>query len=380
MFNIILLTYAKSFTQPKLLVSVVSVATVLPSVFGVLVGRAADQTKRKPRLMIQTKLVQAALYLVLAQVINQHVVWVFYVVVAINMSSDTIGNYGSSLFTLVLQGRIVTSNRQQALGLNQSVSTLVQPVGQACGVAVMAATHNYALAGDLNAIAFLLSAVCLQLGHATLKMPATSQLSVPRSQQHVWPALQPVLRDVMQLSAVSGLGLVMGCNLLANGLTATLNLFFINRADQLPVSYSVAILLVNFGFVGGTVVGGLTKQTWVDRLSIRQLIISIAGCLASEFLVLLVYPHLWAILLATFSLACLTGKLDPKFFALIMVKADPQQLGAIFGLISTVVMLATPIGSLGFVLSYNIGGATATFAVGLILALVTLGWLQLAKL
>lgn len=379
LFNIILLTYAKSFTQPKLLVSIVSIATVLPSAFGVLAGRAADQTKRKPRLMIQTKLVQAGLYLVLAQMINQHTVWIFYVVVAINVSSDTLGNYGSSLFTLVLQARIAASDRQQALGLNQSVGTLVQPIGQACGVAVLAATHNYALAGDLNAIAFLLAAVCLQLGHATIKMPVTSQLPAPHSQPPVWPALQPVLREVMQLSAISGLGLVMGCNLLANGLTATLNLFFIDRANQLPVSYSVALLLVDLGFVGGTIVGGLTKKTWLDRLSIQQLIISIAGCLAGEFLVLLIYPHLGAILLGTFSLACLTGKLDPKFFALMMVKADSQQLGAIFGLISTAVMLATPIGSLGFVLSYNIGGATPTFAVGLMLALGLLGWLQLAK-
>lgn len=35
LFNIILLTYAKGFTNPNLLISVVSVATVLPAALGI---------------------------------------------------------------------------------------------------------------------------------------------------------------------------------------------------------------------------------------------------------------------------------------------------------------------------------------------------------
>lgn len=42
LFNIILLTYAKGFSNPHWFVSVVSVATVVPYVFGGLTGRFAD--------------------------------------------------------------------------------------------------------------------------------------------------------------------------------------------------------------------------------------------------------------------------------------------------------------------------------------------------
>ena len=111
LFNIILLTYAKNFPNPHWFVAIVSVVTVVPYVFGGLTGRLADQTRRKTNWLIGTKVVQAGLYLVLAQVITQQTVVVFYVVVAINFISDLLGRYGGSILTIVIQDRIDPDDR-----------------------------------------------------------------------------------------------------------------------------------------------------------------------------------------------------------------------------------------------------------------------------
>jgi MFS family permease len=51
LFNIILLTYARTFAQANLMVSLVSVATVLPGIFGMLTGRLADSQTNKRGLV-----------------------------------------------------------------------------------------------------------------------------------------------------------------------------------------------------------------------------------------------------------------------------------------------------------------------------------------
>lgn len=85
----------------------------MPYVFGGLTGRLADQTHRKTNWLIGTKVVQAGLYLVLAQVITKQTVVVFYVVVAINFISDLLGRYGGSILTIAIQDRIGPDDRQQ---------------------------------------------------------------------------------------------------------------------------------------------------------------------------------------------------------------------------------------------------------------------------
>ena len=124
LFNIILLTYAKDFHDPHWFVSIVSIVTVVPYVFGGLTGRLADQTRRKTNWLISTKFIQAGLYLVLALIINRRTASIFYTVVAINFISDLLGRYGGNILTIVIQDRVAPDDRQQVMGINTSVSTL----------------------------------------------------------------------------------------------------------------------------------------------------------------------------------------------------------------------------------------------------------------
>lgn len=376
LFNIILLTYAKNFPNPHWFVAIVSVVTVVPYVFGGLTGRLADQTRRKTNWLIGTKVVQAGLYLVLAQVITQQTVVVFYVVVAINFISDLLGRYGGSILTIVIQDRIDPDDRQQVMGLNASISTLVEPLGQTLGVLIIAQWHDYALAGIVNALTFIGAASCLLAGRSAIQ--STPKVAGRPRHIEAWPVIQRVMLTTTRMGAVSYLGILMILNVATMSIDTILNLMFIDLVSRMPVSYSVAILMVNVVFVTGSVLGGITKNTWFDRLSLFQLLLAAMLAPMLTYVILLVVPQLILILGGMFAVGFMSGKLDPKMFAIMMPQIDPHLTGTVFGTISSIVTLAAPVGSVGIVLLYNLVGATAACSVMIGVSALALIWAVMA--
>ena len=348
----------------------------MPYVFGGLTGRLADQTRRKTNWLIGTKAVQAGLYLVLAQVITQQTVVVFYVVVAINFISDLLGRYGGSILTIVIQDRIGPDDRQQVMGLNASVSTLVEPLGQTLGVLIIAQWHDYALAGIVNAMTFIGAASCLLAGRSAIQ--STPKVAGRSRHIEAWPVIQRVMLTTTRMGAVSYLGILTILNVATMSIDAILNLMFIDLASRMPVSYSVAILMVNVVFVTGSVLGGITKNTWFDRLSLFQLLLAAILAPMLTYVTLLVVPQLILILGGMFAVGFMSGKLDPKMFAIMMPQIDTHLTGTVFGTISSIVTLAAPVGSVGIVLLYNLVGATAACSVMIGVSALALIWAVMA--
>ncbi|ETY73332.1 MFS transporter [Lactiplantibacillus fabifermentans] len=372
LFNIILLTYAKSFAQSQWLVSVVSVAEVCPFMFNIVMGRLADQTRAKARLQIVTKFIQAGLYLILAQLINQHTVGIFYLVVLCNVMSTLCGNYGSSLFNITMQNRIAAADRQQAYGINQSVGTIMSPVGQALGVFVLAVTHDYALAGYVNATTFLLAALWLLAGYRQITVPFMTTKKAPF--RSVWRTASQVIYAATAMPTVSFLGIIMLLNVVSMSLDGVLNLYLLRLTPKWGLPYATVVLVVNIVFVIGNVLGGITKRTWADRLTLRQLTFLTTLMTGMTYVMLLVWPTLPGIVLAILVAMFFTGKLDPKMYALITMKVTPNMTGSVLGLISTVVTIAAPAGSTSIVLLYNLAGPAWAFSVAIVLALIVSGW------
>jgi len=141
-----------------------------------VIGFLADHVIHKDRMLVLTKVIQAGLYLVLALVIDARTLVVFTVVVAINLVSDCLGFLSSSLRLPVIRERVARDDRQQVLGLNQSIASLLQPVGQSIGVFVLAVTHDYALAALINAGTFLIAALILFVGRRAIHIaPAENE-------------------------------------------------------------------------------------------------------------------------------------------------------------------------------------------------------------
>lgn len=377
LFNIILLTYAKGFVQPKLFVSIVSIATVCPYALNLIMGDLADRTTVKATWLIGTKFIQALLYFGLALIINQHTVTAFTIVVSLNVLATLLGNYGSSLFNVIVQNRINVTERQPAFGFIQSVGTLMSPAGQSIGVLIIAATHNYALAGVVNGVTFLGAAVCLIIGYSTIAtvVPATKQPSLAK----IWQLAKGALQQATQLPAISYLGIIMLLNILAMSIDAVLNLYFLTAAAKLGLPYATAILSTNIVFMVGSILGGISSQTWLDQLSFRHLTLLTTIAIGTVYLGLLLLPNIGLIMVTLFISAFCTGKLDPKMYALITATVDSNLTGTVLGLVSTTVTIGAPAGSIGLVLLVNLVGVQPAFIVAVGLAGVICLWICLAR-
>ncbi|MDV2576441.1 hypothetical protein RYX41_08080 [Lactiplantibacillus plantarum] len=120
------------------------------------------------------KFVQAALYLVLAQLITEKQVGLLLIIIVINLCSDVLGMLSGSLRMPLLQAKVASELQEEALGINQGIGVLMQTMGQALGVSLLAATGDYRLAGYLNAITFLIAGLVLLSGYETLKLPSAT--------------------------------------------------------------------------------------------------------------------------------------------------------------------------------------------------------------
>lgn len=96
------------------------------------------------------------------------------------------------------------------------------------------------------------------------------------------------------------------------------------------------------------------------------------------YVILLVVPQLILILGGMFAVGFMSGKLDPKMFAIMMPQIDPHLTGTVFGTISSIVTLAAPVGSVGIVLLYNLVGATAACSVMIGVSALALIWAVMA--
>lgn len=354
-FNIILLTYAKTFSNPNIMVSIVSVATVLPGTLGYLSGRMADTSKNKSRALILSKLVQAFMYLVLSSIITQKTAYIFLIVVAINIASDFLSIYSSDLRLPIIKEKVEDESRQQVLGLTQSVTTLLQPIGQTVGVVIIETTHDYALAGLINAITFLVAAVILFFGRKSI---ATAEMVVQEvEKKEKGPSiLKRVLKILGESAGINVTRLLITLvifNAVGASFDAIVNLFLLDHENISPFPFSVEILIVNLLFVFGMVLGSLLQLKIVDALSVKATMMIAMITIVVIYINFLSLANFYVLAILAFVMAFWMAKVNPKLSAQIIKMADEDLVGTISGTLGSVTSIAVPVGSIGIVLVYN---------------------------
>ncbi|WP_125582560.1 MFS transporter [Levilactobacillus cerevisiae] len=372
-FNIVLLTYAKTYANPAIMVSVVSIATVVPGTLGFAIGFWADHVTHKDRMLILTKVVQAALYLLLAVVIDARTVVVFTVVVAINLVSDCLGFLSSSLRLPVIRERVARDDRQQVLGFNQSIASLLQPVGQSIGVFVLAATHDYALAALINAGTFLIAAAILLVGRHAIHI---APVAVPQPQTaakgpSLWQKMSDILGQSSGVSIVRLLSAVVIVNAVGASVDAVINLYLLDQGKATGVPFGMAILIVNVLFVIGTVMGSTLRLKFLDRQSFKMVMVETIAVMVVLYLDFLWLQNYWLLVVLMFAIAFGLGNMNPKLYAQVISIADQSLVGTIFGTVSSLVTVAAPVGSVGIVLLYNAVSPAAAYWVSI--AILVLG-------
>ena len=363
-FNIILLTYARNFQHPTALVSIVSLGSIVPGVLAVIIGRLADYSLDKRWFLIGAKLAQAALYVMLALIITKRTFILFLVVVLINIVSDCLGIYSASLRLPILKERIPDESRQQMLGLNQSVTTLLQPVGQSLGITIIAATHDYALAGYINALTFLIAAFILILGRRTIDV----RIEAHPKKQHASDLRHQVIAILQHSSGMNIISLltsIIVVNGVAASIDALINLFILNHPHLTTLPFSVEILLVNVLFIAGSVIGSLAKSQFLDHLSYRAIMATATLTILVLFINFIALQSYWLLLGGmSFTAFCL-GQLNPKLTAQIIATTDQTIIGTVTGALSSLVTIAVPLGSIGLVLLYNVIAPTMAYSTGI---------------
>lgn len=373
-YNIILLTYAKSFIHPKLFVSIVSISMIIPGVFGFIFGKLSDQTKRKSMNFTLMKFCQFLLYMLLAVVIVKKNTIVFAITILINVVSDCIGQYCGSLRASIIQNRIDEENQRSTLGLGSVISSLVVPLGQSLGVIILKITKAYYLAAIVNALSFLISGLITLFGQKLIyyySNPSKATNNTSHSKINMNEIKEAIYKTTTLpfLSFMICFGLI---NAVGASIDSIISLFFISYPHATPFSFSVSLVIVNTFFIVGSILGNIIDISWLKNKSIITILIYSSTLVTCIYLNFLLFKNFWLTVLLMFITAFINGFLNPTLDSKLMKNTDPSIMGSMWGIIGTLATVSIPFGTVGLVLIYNVVSPKAMFSVAIAVMLLAI--------
>ena len=275
----------------------------------------------------------------------------------------------SSLRMPLLQAKVTADLQEEALGINQGIGVLVQTLGQALGVSILAATGDYQLAGYLNAVTFLLAGVVLLCGYGALKLPSVPAATTPPFRQ-LLQQVRVAMEAGAHMNVLALLASVLLLNAVGASVDALLNLYLIDHGAALPLSFGSAVLVMNTAFVIGSVAGNLLHTGWFQKWSFRAVMLTTVMTFEGLFINLLSWQNYWVVVTVMMIGGFCMGQANPKLMASLLKVADRQIVGSLSGIINSLATISIPIGSVGLVLLANVVGPQAAYltAMGLLLA------------
>lgn len=367
-YNIVLLTYAKTFVHPKLFISIVSISMFIPGLFGFILGKFSDQTRRKSMSFTSMKFCQFLLYIFLAIVILKKNIATFVITILINIISDCIGQYCGSLRASIIQNRIDDEDRRSTLGLSSVISSLVVPLGQSLGVIILKITRAYYLAAIANALSFLISGLITLGGQKLIHYYSDSNKISTNS--HLEVDKDKVKAAIYKTTALSFLNFMV-CFGLINSVGASIdsviNLYFVSYPHATPFSFSVSLVILNTFNIIGSILGNIINISWLSRKSIKTLLIYGSTIIIFIYLNFLLCKSFWLTVLLMFIVGFFIGFINPTIDSKLMQNTDPAIMGSIWGIIGTLATVSIPFGSVGLILIYNAISPQAMFIIAIVL-------------
>lgn len=378
-YNIILLTYAKSFIHPKLFVSIVSISIIVPGLFGFIWGKLSDQTRRKSMNFTLMKFCQFLLYMLLAVVIVKKNTIVFAITILINVVSDCIGQYCGSLRASIIQNRIDEENQRSTLGLSSVISSLMVPLGQSLGVIILKITKAYYLAAIANALSFLISGLITLLGQKLIYYYSNPSKTVTVETQQPKINMNKVKEAIYKATSMPFVNFII-CLGLINAVGASIDsvisLFFISYPHATPFSFSVSLVIINTFYIVGSILGNITDISWLKNKSVIIILIYSSVLIAGIYLNFLLFKNFWLTVFLMFAVAFIIGFLNPTIDSKLMKNTDPAIMGSMWGIIGTLATVSIPFGTVGLVLIYNVVSPKAMFIVAIAVMLLAIALLM----
>lgn len=364
LYNIVFIIYAATMPFKSLAVTLAAMATSLPTMLSMITGSLADRTQAKTRHMVAARIGQMLLFCGLAgMIVLPASLPLFLGLLAINIISDTLGQYGNGLTLPILHRLIPAKELNTAISFQSATGTTVQMVFQAVGASlIVLLDHNYALFGAINAVTFLLAAVVLIRQNKRLKQ------AEPPVATHVHQPIFKNIRNVIRFLTTNHFLLAviifaMLVNTLGSSVDGLMSVTLVQQPMMWLRNFGTTVAIMNIIFSVGLILGALFAKDSLQRLSTFKLLgllmAAMIGLSCSFFLL----RSLWAAMIFSFATAYLMGKINPRLSTVMMRLVPERQMGTTAGVINLVALLGMPVGQVVFFTIANVVSAAVSWMV-----------------
>lgn len=364
LYNIVFIIYAATMPFKSLAVTLAAMATSLPTMLSMITGSLADRTQAKTRHMVAARIGQMLLFCGLAgMIVLPASLPLFLGLLAINIISDTLGQYGNGLTLPILHRLIPAKELNTAISFQSATGTTVQMVFQAVGASlIVLLDHNYALFGAINAVTFLLAAVVLIRQNKRLKQ------AEPPVATHVHQPIFKNIRNVIRFLTTNHFLLAviifaMLVNTLGSSVDGLMSVTLVQQPMMWLRNFGTTVAIMNIIFSVGLILGALFAKDGLQRLSTFKLLgllmAAMIGLSCSFFLL----RSLWAAMIFSFATAYLMDKINPRLSTVMMRLVPERQMGTTAGVINLVALLGMPVGQVVFFTIANVVSAAVSWMV-----------------
>lgn len=364
LYNIVFIIYAATMPFKSLAVTLAAMATSLPTMLSMITGSLADRTQAKTRHMVAARIGQMLLFCGLAgMIVLPASLPLFLGLLAINIISDTLGQYGNGLTLPILHRLIPAKELNTAISFQSATGTTVQMVFQAVGASlIVLLDHNYALFGAINAVTFLLAAIVLIRQNKRLKQ------AEPPVATHVHQPIFKNIRNVIRFLTTNHFLLAviifaMLVNTLGSSVDGLMSVTLVQQPMMWLRNFGTTVAIMNIIFSVGLILGALFAKDGLQRLSTFKLLgllmAAMIGLSCSFFLL----RSLWAAMIFSFVTAYLMGKINPRLSTVMMRLVPERQMGTTAGVINLVALLGMPVGQVVFFTIANVVSAAVSWMV-----------------
>lgn len=368
LYNIVFVVYAATVFHSKIMLSIANVTMVVPTLFTIWIGIKADQTQAKKKWIVITGFIQAIIFTLLAFIITEPSLLAFSFICLFNILSDMLSDFSNGLRMPIIQKYVRQEDLIEAYSFTQFISYICSFSGQALGIWLLTVSQqNFSLVALINALSFLLSALVVLL----IKDNANYDVLPNGKKQSLKEQFSALYHNVMLIfneastADFSRLLLSILClNMLGGSLNAIYNIWLLTSKIG-HLSYSQALLLIEFILVGGILIGSLTPHDYFSKKSVRELLKINAVIFFLVGLSNLIHlPLIFGVLLLAFA-SYLVGKVNPKINSLLLSKLPANTLAQTNNFLSFLFTLSLPVGTVLFssLSSWNITFTWLTFLI-----------------
>lgn len=375
MYNIVFVVFASQMSHASLAVSIANVVVVIPTIFTVFVGLAADRTQKKAWWLIALGFIQAVIFSLVAVAVHETTWFAFSAVCLCNVISDMLTDYTSGLRLPIIKKNIPEKDLVEAFSFTTVVAYVCDYAGQALGIGILhMSNNNFSFVALMNAFSYALASLVMVIIHRNLTHDPVPQSDRSISLGKQARRMMTYMRQIFDEHESIGFIRLLAAAFLVNGMSAAFSAIYnlsLLKSPIFSLSYSQSLVVEQGILVAGIVLGSLTPHDYFSRQSLTFLLIcsSLSQC-AVGLVNTLGAESLVGIVIYAFA-GFVSGKINPKMSSLLMASLPADLLAQSSNFLSLLFTMAMPVGTIIFsaLAAWNFQAAWIGFTLGSVLGL-----------